>query len=60
MLALTAPGEGTLVAWKKDNRLGWQLYNALGQPAEDAGSAPSEGNGIAGVINRDGRFVLFR
>ena len=32
MLALSAPDGSTLVAWKKDGQIGWQLYDAEGQP----------------------------
>jgi hypothetical protein len=60
MLALSSPAGGTLVAWKKDGLAGWQLYDAKGQPAGPAGSAKSPGNGVAGVVGKDGGFVLFR
>ena len=32
LLALPAPDGSTLVAWKKDDVLGWQLYDAEGRP----------------------------
>jgi hypothetical protein len=60
MLALSAPDDHTLVAWTRENRLGWQDYDAKGRPAGDAGSSPSSGNGVAGVVDKDGRFILFR
>jgi hypothetical protein len=60
VLALSSPDGGTLVAWKKDGQAGWQLYDAKGQPAGPAGSAKSPGNGVAGVVGKDGAFVLFR
>lgn len=60
VLALSAPDGVTLVAWKKDGRLGWQLYDAGGRPAGAPGSAASPGAGAAGVVGRDGRFLLFR
>ena len=60
LLALSAPDGRTLVAWKKDSRLGWQVYDAKGLPAGDPGSAGSEGGGVAGVVDKAGRFVLFR
>jgi hypothetical protein len=59
MLALTAPDGSTLVAWKKDGRTWWQLYGPDGRPSGPAGSAASPGNGVAGVVGRDGRFILF-
>jgi hypothetical protein len=60
VLALSAPEGRILMAWKKDGRLGWQEYDAGGRPLGAAGSAASPGNGAAGVVARDGRFVLFR
>ena len=33
MLALSAPDGSTLVAWKKDDQTGWQLYDAEGRPS---------------------------
>ena len=43
MVALSAPDGSTLVAWKKDDRLGWQLYDAGGHPTGAPGSAESPG-----------------
>jgi hypothetical protein len=60
MLALSAPDGSTLVAWKKDGRMGWQLYDIEGRPSGPAGSAQSSGNGVAAVVGKDGRFILFR
>ena len=60
ILALRAPDGSTLVAWKKDDRLGWQLYDVDGRPAGAPGSAEGPGNGAAGVVGKDGRFILFR
>lgn len=58
MLALTA-ADGTLVAWKKAGQLNWQLYDQKGRASGLQGSAPSAGKGVAGVVTKDGRFVLF-
>jgi hypothetical protein len=60
MLALSGPDGKTLVAWKNDGRIGWQLYDVEGQPTGSPGSAKGSGNGVAGVVGKDGRFVLFR
>ena len=60
VLALPAPDGGTLVAWKKDDRLGWHLYDAEGRPSGEPGAAESPGPGAAGVVGKDGRFLLFR
>jgi hypothetical protein len=59
ILALSAPDGATLVAWKNQDTLGWQLYDAAGQPQGRRGSAPSAGTGAAGVAMPDGRFLLF-
>jgi hypothetical protein len=60
ILALSAPDGGTLVAWKKDDQLGWQFYDADGRPSGAPGAAKSPGNGAAGVVGKDGRFILYR
>ena len=60
MLALTGRDGTTLVAWKNNDQLGWQLYGPGDEPLEPAGSAASPGKGVAGVLSREGRFILFR
>jgi hypothetical protein len=60
MRALSAPDGSTLVVWKKDDRMGWQLYDAKGQPSGSPGSAQSPGNGVAAVMAKAGQFILFR
>jgi hypothetical protein len=59
MVALSAADRSTLVAWKYDGQTGWQLYDIDGRPAGSPGSARSSGNGVAGVVGKDGRFILF-
>lgn len=59
LLALSASDRVTLVAWKNKDVLGWQLYDAKGQPQGEPRSANSPGNGTAGVVLRDGRFLVF-
>jgi hypothetical protein len=60
VLALTSSDGTTLVAWKKDGQTGWQLYDVQGHPSGPTGSVESRGNGLAGVVGKDGRFILFR
>lgn len=60
MLALNGPKSGTLVAWRQDDCVKWQLYDAKGQPSGSVGSAKSAGTGVAGVVDKSGHFVLFR
>ena len=60
VLALAAPDGSTLVTWKKNGLAGWQLYDAEGQPTGEPGSVKSSGSGVAGVVGKDGRFILFR
>ena len=60
IVALSGKDGAVLVAWKKDDRLGWQLYDAQGRPMGPSGSAESRGKGAAGVVSADGEFVLFR
>lgn len=59
VLALNDSAGNTLVAWKNDGQLGWQLYDKQGRASGHAGSAASAGNGAAGVVGKDGRFILF-
>jgi len=60
VLVLAAGNGSACVAWAKDGQLGWQVYDEKGQPSGKTGSAKSNGNGVAGVVSKDGRFVLFR
>jgi hypothetical protein len=60
IIALSAPDGKTLVAWNNNDQVGWQLYGAGGQPLGQPGSARGAGKGVAGVVGKDGRFVLFR
>ena len=59
LVALSASDGATLVAWKNKEVLGWQLYNAKGQPQGEAGSAKSPGSGTAGVVLPNGKFLVF-
>lgn len=60
MLALRSRDGSTLVAWKKDGQLNWQLYDQGGHPAGPPASAKSAGQGAAGAVDKNGDFVLFR
>jgi hypothetical protein len=60
MLALNAGDDAVLVAWKDHDQLHWQLFDRDGRPKGSPDSARSPGEGIAGVVTSDGRFVLFR
>jgi hypothetical protein len=59
LLALSAADGATLVAWKNQDVLGWQLYDVKGQALGNPGSASSKGNGAAGVVLPNGNFILF-
>jgi hypothetical protein len=60
MITLSGPDGSTLVAWAKDSRLGWQLYDATGRRSGSPGSARTSGNTVAGVVDKEGHFILFR
>jgi hypothetical protein len=60
MFALNAPKGSTLVAWRQDASVKWQLYDAKGQPSGSVGSAKSAGTGVAGVVDKSGNFIVFR
>ena len=62
IVALGAADGATLIAWKNAEKLGWQLYDAKGNPSSDpgaSGSTDSPGNGAAGVVLPSGKFLLF-
>jgi hypothetical protein len=60
ILTIATTDGGTLVAWKKDYQLGWQLYDERGRPSGAPASVRSAGNGVAGVLAKNGDLVLFR
>jgi len=60
VLALSNTNGVALVAWAKDNQLGWQIYDVEGKPIGAPGTAKCSGNGVAGVVDKDGNFILFR
>ena len=60
MLALNGPRGSTLAAWRQDDCMKWQLYDAKGKPSGSVGSAKSAGTGVAGVVDKGGQFILFR
>jgi len=59
VVALGAPDGESLVGWKHDDELGWQLYDKEGRPEGASKSVKSPGRGAAGVVDQDGRFILF-
>jgi hypothetical protein len=60
MVALDEPNGSTLVAWRQDDCVKWQLYDAKGQHSGSVGSVQSAGTGVAGVVGRSGQVILFR
>jgi hypothetical protein len=59
-LALSASNGVTLVAWKNNTTLNWQLYDAAGQLQGGLSSAPVTSRmRPGGVVTKDGTFVLF-
>ena len=60
ILPISAREGQTLVVWKKDNQLGWQLYDLRGRPVGTPGSVKSAGSGAAGVCSEAGDLILFQ
>jgi len=60
LTALAAADGKSLVAWKNLDVLGWQIYDEHGRPESAPGSVKSAGKGTAGVVDRNGRFILFQ
>jgi hypothetical protein len=60
VVALGAADGESLVAWNHEGELGWQLYDRDGQPEGQSESAPGSRKGAAGVLEKDGHFILFQ
>ena len=60
MLTLSAPDGSTLVAWKNNDQIGWQLYDRRRSCFRATRFREESGAGVAGVVDKEGRFVLFR
>ncbi len=60
LVALSRADGTSLIAWKRNGELLWQLYDRQGVPQGDPGSVPSAEKGAAGVVTRDGTFILFQ
>jgi hypothetical protein len=59
LLALSGADGSTLIAWKREGELSWQLYNAQGVAQGAVKSVPSAGKGAAGITDSHGKFILF-
>ena len=60
IVALDGAAGATLIVWKHGEELGWQMYDRQGHAHGTTGSVASPGKGAAAVVDRDGRFVIFR
>ncbi len=60
LIALEAPDGTALIAWKHQGELSWQLYSAEGRPEGAPSSITSSGAGVAGVVGKNGKFILFQ
>lgn len=58
--ALSASDGSALVLWSKDKRLGWQLYDAQGLAVGRPGTAQTSGDGVCGVVDSKGNYLVFR
>ena len=50
----------TTSCWKHQDELGWQVYDERGHADGAPGSVESAGKGTAGVVDLNGRFILFQ
>ncbi len=50
----------TLVAWKFEGQVQWQLYDESDRAIGEPGKAKSGGAGLAIAVTKDGEFVVFR
>ena len=60
VIPIVTPDGHTVVAWKKENQLGWQSYDEHGRLAGVPGSIRSNGTGVAGVVSKEGELILFK
>jgi hypothetical protein len=60
VVALSASDGTTLIAWRHQEEIGWQIYDLEGRPRGAPGSIKSAGKGAAGIVDEHGRFILFR
>lgn len=59
LVALSGTDGSTVIAWKRDGELSWQLYDPRGVAQGPVRSVPSAGKGAAGVTGQHGKFILF-
>jgi hypothetical protein len=59
-IALEAPDGTALIAWKHQSELSFQLYSVDGRPEGALSSIQSSGSGVAGVVDKNGKFILFQ
>jgi hypothetical protein len=59
VLALSDAIGNTLIVSKAHHKLSWQLYDVRGSATDVSGSTESASNGVAGMVDRRGVFVLF-
>ena len=60
LVALSGIDGSTLIAWKRDGKLSWQLYNKECVEQGGVESVASAGKGSAGVTDEHGMFILFQ
>ncbi|HXI40609.1 MAG TPA: hypothetical protein VNH18_32995 [Bryobacteraceae bacterium] len=60
VVALSASDGTTLIAWRHQEEVTWQIYDLEGRPQGALGSIKSAGKGAAGIVDEKGRFILFR
>lgn len=60
-MSIVADAQGrTLVAWKRNGELSWQLFDAQARPQSAPETVKSPGKSAAAVLTRSGEFVLIR
>ena len=59
VIGLPVSDEQTFVAWKKDERVGWQLFDERGTTSGLPRYLQSAGSGVAVTTTKSGDIVLF-
>jgi len=58
-LALTNAAGMTLIGWRQQGQLMWQVYDNQNKPIGAKGSAQGVSPAAAGVVDKAGRFIIF-
>lgn len=59
VVALSAKDGTTLITWRQQDEIAWQLYDEHGAAQGSPGSVKSPGKGAAAILDLSGHFLIF-